>query len=480
MKASFRNRIFQLLLIFAVIPAVLVTIFGYYLATRTPFPHSDETGEQVVGLTDYYHDLLYEEIARELDRYHRSGIEDSGTVDFLFAVENGRPRALGRSDTVSEEVMTSIGRTSEEKPRGLVAHGNRYFQYVSLKTGADTTLFAGFVHDESFGDLLDQLQQNAAAQSVSRELRGSYVIFIGGLFLTIVLITIAAAYFFSSRVSRNLADPLTALSDASRRIADGDFRQSVTVRGEGEIQTLIESFNRMTARLDQATSRLAQTERVAAWRQVARRFAHELKNPLQPILVSLYRIEQKLGKTEVFDEVRESLRAASGEVKHLTLLAERFSALARLPEPKLEPVELTGLIRSVVDLYAENLKPYAFSLNLPGKETVVSIDEAYIREALHNLLQNAMDACREGDAITLSLSAGDDAVEISVSDTGVGMDPATLASARLPYFTTREKGTGLGLAIVEKSIAELGGQLQVESGPGVGTTVTINLPGRKV
>jgi len=479
MKVSFRTRIFQLLLMFAVIPAVLLTIFGYYLATRTPFPNSDESNEPVSGLTDYYHDLLFEEIAQTLEKYQQDQTVGVGAVDFLFIVENARPRVIQASDEVTEEIVTLIRRTAAEKERGLVASGDLYFQYVSLVNGPDTALFAGMIHDESFSNLLEELQQNAAARSTSRELRGSYVVFVGGLFLTIVIITIGAAYFFSSRVSRNLADPLTALSDASRRIADGDFRQVVTARGEGEIQTLIDSFNQMATRLDQATSRLAQTERVAAWRQVARRFAHELKNPLQPILVSLYRIEQKLGKTEAWEEVREPLRAASGEVKHLTLLAERFSALAQLPEPKLEPVELNGLIRSIADLYSENLKPFDFILKLPDHELTIQVDEAYVREALHNLLQNAIDACAEGESIALCLTATDNLVEISVSDTGVGMNPTTLASARLPYFTTRDKGTGLGLAIVEKSIGELGGQLQVRSGQGVGTTVTLTLPRRR-
>ncbi len=480
MKASFRNRIFQLLLMFAAIPAVLLTAFGYYLATRTPFPDGDATGEQVSGLTDYYHDLLFEDIAYALVSYRQEGLSlERSSVDFLFVVENTRPFVLKAAEPLTDEIVGLIRRTAEEKERGLVAAGDLYFQYASLQIGADTTLYAGLIHEESFGELLENLQQSAASQSASRELRGSYVVFVGGLFMTLVIVTIGAAYFFSSRVSRNLADPLTALSDASQRIADGDFHQAVTVSGDGEIQTLIESFNRMAARLDQATARLAQTERVAAWRQVARRFAHELKNPLQPILVSLYRIEQKLGQTEAWAEVKEPLQAASGEVKHLTLLAERFSALAKLPEPKLEPVELNSLIRSIAELYSESLAAVEFTLSLPEADTEVEVDEAYVREALHNLLQNALDACTTGDSIVLQLKTTSETIEISVSDTGVGMDPDTLASARLPYFTTREKGTGLGLAIVEKSIGELGGQLRVQSGRGLGTTVTLTLPRRR-
>ncbi|MCX6834816.1 MAG: ATP-binding protein, partial [candidate division Zixibacteria bacterium] len=97
-------------------------------------------------------------------------------------------------------------------------------------------------------------------------------------------------------------------------------------------------------------------------------------------------------------------------------------------------------------------------------------------EAVHNLLQNAIDACREGDRISVILVRSETTAEVAVIDTGAGMDEKTLASARLPYFTTKAKGNGLGLAIVERSMAELGGQLRVKSKPGEGTTVTLVLP----
>jgi signal transduction histidine kinase len=107
---------------------------------------------------------------------------------------------------------------------------------------------------------------------------------------------------------------------------------------------------------------------------------------------------------------------------------------------------------------------------------VVVSDQAYLREALHNLIQNAIDACRAGDRITVSLDSAHNTAEIIVDDSGPGMDSTTLASARLPYFTTKPQGSGLGLAIVERSMAELGGQLKVQSTANQGTTVTIVLP----
>jgi two-component system sporulation sensor kinase B len=121
------------------------------------------------------------------------------------------------------------------------------------------------------------------------------------------------------------------------------------------------------------------------------------------------------------------------------------------------------------------LTGWRFALNLPETPVLARVDEVYLREALHTLLQNAMDATPTGKSIAVTLAVTAGQAELSVTDEGAGMDSSTLAAARLPYFTTKEKGTGLGLAIVEKFVNEMGGQVSIRSIPGSGTTVTISL-----
>jgi nitrogen fixation/metabolism regulation signal transduction histidine kinase len=232
----------------------------------------------------------------------------------------------------------------------------------------------------------------------------------------------------------------------------------------------------MSSRLEQTTTRLAQTERVAAWRQVARRFAHELKNPIQPILVSLYRIEKLLSSTDSYEKIEEPLKAASDELNHLRDLAERFSQLAKLPAPSLKETSLNDLLTSVAGLYKEQLAPFGFELSLPSEDVTANVDHTYLREALYNIIQNAIDASKPGQPISLELRAEADRARIILRDTGEGMDQQTVTSARLPYFTTKETGTGLGLAIVEKSVNEMGGEVYVESEKGKGTTIILSLP----
>lgn len=478
-RTSFRSQVFQLLLLFAAVPAIALTIFGYYLVVQTQLNEQPSKNFNLKQLTDYYNELLFADIELAADKYVRDAILPSATLDYLLLIDgdaDDQVTSVLSPDSLSDSVIRLIVSAAELRSQGLVAAGNQHYQFVRRQMPDGRTMLAGLIHDSSFSDLLEGMRQETTSRSISQELRSSYIMFIGGLFFSVTLLTILAAYFFSARVSRSLANPLTELSEASRRIAAGNYTQVVTATGEGEIGHLIDNFNQMTRRLESATTRLAQTERVTAWRQVARQFAHELKNPLQPILVSLYRIEQQLGDSHDLELIREPLRAASEEVKHLTELAERFSQLAKLPPPKLEPVALAQLLRSVIELYTQQLEPFDFETTLPATEITIPADRNYLREAMHNLLRNSIDACKPGDKIMVQLQTTGDHVEIIVGDTGSGMDEKTLLSARLPYFTTKKKGTGLGLAIVEKSISELGGQLKVVSQPGSGTTVTISLP----
>jgi nitrogen fixation/metabolism regulation signal transduction histidine kinase len=475
MKATFRSRIFRLLLLFAALPAVILAAIGYYLAVETPFRSGGDRQRELSTLTDYYNETLYRDIEAAMLHQSTDSTASRLLLDFVLTSSEDRLTQVARVP-LPPDAVARILEAADQRERGFLEYDHRFYQYVRRNLPPNQTVTGGIVHDSAYGALLASVQQTTTNESVKRRLQSSYVVFLGGLFVLVALVTFFAALILSRRVSRRLAEPLMALSNASIKIASGDFSQQVAVKAEGEIALLIENFNRMAANLDRTTTRLAQTERVAAWRQVARRFAHELKNPLQPILISLYRIEKQLSGTPVWEQIKEPLAAVSEEVRHLTSLADRFSALAKLPPPKLERVDLGALVASVAELYRDQLAQWQFACNLPAAALFVRVDESYLREALHNLLQNARDATPVGGRITLAAGDSGDYAQVQVEDTGAGMDADTLAAARLPYFTTKQKGTGLGLAIVEKSIAEMGGEVHIASQPGTGTRVTIQLP----
>lgn len=476
MEIGFGQKLFRLFLAFSLIPATLLALAGYYLvvsAGSSAFGTNQQTGDAVVG---YYADFLAARLAGDV----RALVEDSSasvTADFILRTIGGDVAIPKGANLIGPDAAAEILAAAEASSAGYAEAGGKFYQYASRKmTGG--IVIVGFVHGAEFRSVEQAVQRGAAERSGHRELHSRYTLFLGGLFLALALITILMASFRSRKIATSIAKPLADLSDAATSIAEGDFRVRVEPSGEAEIRNLIDRFNQMAEQLESTTSRLRATERIAAWRQVARRFAHELKNPLQPILVSLYRIERKLLDTDQYDAVYEPLKAASDEVRHLKQLAERFSHLAKLPPPNMTETDIRELVANLLTLYQDADLPYNVEANLPDEPCVVAVDVAYLREALHNLIQNGLDATDRKGTVIVSIIETEHRVDISVTDDGPGMDEDTLGSARLPYFTTKPQGHGLGLAIVEKSVAEMGGQVDIVSRAGEGTTVSISLTKR--
>ncbi len=475
MKSTFRSRLFRLFLLFSLIPAFLVALIGYFLASDRDLLSHDTGTSASSAVASYYNTFLSDRIQRAL-RAHSEDTSANAQLDFLIVTVDSSQELVSSVGTLDSLALVKIAEAARTRPTGIIETNGRFIQFASISDVGGRTYVGGFVQDSAYSGLMRNVQAELSQSTSARVLGASYILFVGVVFAAFALIAILLAAYFSSRYSRALAAPLLDLGDASRKIARGDFNQQVRPRGDSEIIALIENFNTMADQLQTTTARLTQSERVAAWQQVARRFAHELKNPLQPILVSMYRIEKRLKESGQYEQLAEPLRAASDELKHLTELADRFSHLAKLPEPKLELVSLNDLLASIGELYKEQLSTYDFHVELPHHQVNASVDPVYFREALHNLLQNAADASPAGAAIILRLVQTNSGCMIQVQDFGQGMSRTVVASAAIPYFTTKAKGSGLGLAIVERTVNELGGELRIDSTEGAGTTITILLP----
>ncbi|UCG62798.1 MAG: HAMP domain-containing protein [Candidatus Zixiibacteriota bacterium] len=478
MKSSFGKKLFRFFLLFALLPSIILALAGYYIASQESPGARGPEPRGIPQLAEYYNNYLFGKIETSMRTWSVYRDSDPGTIDFLISFRGDTHTIIGTSLDLPAGAVTLIAQAIQSKPRGFIRLDTTYYQYATFPDSNKATLVGGLVHGPAYVELTEYIQTDIGAASSRKELISNYLLFLAVLFIALAGLTAILAYHFSARISKNLASPLTSLSEASKRIADGDFEQRVDVSGFGEIKTLIENFNRMAQQLRVTTSRLAQTERVAAWRNVARRFAHELKNPLQPILVSVFRLENALKNTDQYEVVRQPLQAATEELKHLTELAERFSQLAKLPEPKIESVNLNEFLSSIAGLYSDRLAPYKFALKVPGETVTADIDITYFREAIHNLLQNAIEACDEGGRIELTLRRENAAAVIEIKDNGRGMSHDVVASARIPYFTTKTGGSGIGLAVVDKVVSEINGSILIDSAVGQGTSITISIPAR--
>jgi signal transduction histidine kinase len=296
-----------------------------------------------------------------------------------------------------------------------------------------------------------------------------------------LLFGLLLSWWAAARVTR----PVQKLAAGAREVAEGNWNTRVVVRGRDEVGQLAQSFNQMTQQLVDQRERLIQAERVAAWREVARRLAHELKNPLFPLQTTVENLQRASSQNpEQFEEVfRESTGILLSEIENLKAIVGRFSDFAKMPQPELATVDLNDVVRNVEKLFeaqfsAVGRPPITPELHLAENLPKIQADATLLRRAVENLILNAMDAMPAGGVLMLRTSDGDGDVHLEVSDTGTGLTPEETERIFTPYYTTKQHGTGLGLAIVQAIVADHGGRISVESETGVGTAFHVELPTR--
>ena len=293
-----------------------------------------------------------------------------------------------------------------------------------------------------------------------------------------ILLAIVFSLWITARVSR----PIEELAHAAQEIASGNWEVEVPERGHDEVTALARSFNHMTEQLRSQRERLVQSERVAAWRELARRLAHELKNPLFPLQLTVENLTRARSlPAEDFEEVfRESTSTLSTEIANLKTIIGRFSDFSKMPKPELERIDASEVVRRMVSLFesAASQEPgkLNFKVDLSEQPMPLLVDPELLHRAFSNLVLNAMDAMPNGGDLTLSAVARGGKIEFRVADTGAGLTPEEGERLFTPYYTTKQHGTGLGLAIVQSVIADHGGSVAVESRAGAGATFIITLP----
>lgn len=306
----------------------------------------------------------------------------------------------------------------------------------------------------------------------------STAMLVGGLG---IFVAVLASLWFGARVTR----PVVSLAEAARRVAAGDLAAKVEVESSDELGELAASFNRMTEDLLQQKDRTLQAERVAAWRELARRLAHELKNPLFPLQVTVENLMRAKEKSSgMFEEVfQEGTATLLAEINNLKTIIGRFSEFSKMPQPQHRPTQVNDVLRSVLRVFHAQLQEnsrirvHTELADLPE----IQADPDLLHRALSNLVVNAIDAMPQGGDLTLRTAEFrtgglGDRIAIEVSDTGSGLTPEECGRLFTPYYTTKQHGTGLGLAIVQSVVSDHGGKISVESAKGKGTTFRIELP----
>jgi two-component system, NtrC family, nitrogen regulation sensor histidine kinase NtrY len=288
---------------------------------------------------------------------------------------------------------------------------------------------------------------------------------------------------FSYVVAARVTRPVEELADAARAVAVGRWDVQVHA-GEwsGEVGALARAFRTMTEQLAEQRDRLVQAERVAAWRELARRLAHELKNPLFPLRLTVDNLNRAKSLTpSEFDEVfEESMGTLTAGLTSLNAVIGRFSDFARMPVPQIADVSPNDVAQRAVKLFQAQLAsgdrpPIRLTMDLDPSVGTIAADGEQLGRALTNLLVNAIDAMPQGGDLTIRTRRANGGVRFEVSDTGHGLTDEERQRLFAPYYTTKQHGTGLGLAIVQSVVADHHGRIWVDSEPGRGTTFHIEL-----
>jgi len=299
--------------------------------------------------------------------------------------------------------------------------------------------------------------------------------------LIIAGLGILAGVVLSAVIAARVGKPIQKLADAAAEIGKGNWDVHVEPGSADEIGRLASAFNQMTGELLAQRERLVQSERVAAWRELARRLAHELKNPLFPLQITVENlVRARESNPDQFEEVfRESTSTLLAEITNLKTIIGRFSDFSKMPAPQFQPVNLNELIASVVQLFQAQLARNAMriepDLQLSGTP-MVSGDPVLLRRVIENLVLNAIDAMPTGGRLTFRTFEAEKYAVLELSDTGAGLTPEECERLFTPYYTTKQHGTGLGLAIAQSVVSDHHGRISVSSAKDQGTTFHVELP----
>lgn len=367
-------------------------------------------------------------------------------------------------------------READSDKQIIANRGKNLFIALERRTaGTDTLYFslAGKMTDEFLTNsdhVVDVLQlyrtMTLSPESIFASFQKTFLF----IALVILVIAVVVAIWLSRRITR----PLAALVTGTEELGRGNLDYRISQTTNDEIGELVQHFNRMGSELKESQERAIYLEKMAAWQEIARRLAHEIKNPLTPIQLTIQEmVDQYEGKDQDYAQLLQECHGIiREEIDNLRRLVREFSDFGRLPELQRSPGDINALIRDVEGLYTHRKIDSHLAESLPE----INFDEDRIRRVLINLIENAAQADPKEQPISITSQLENEGILITVEDKGTGVSAEIQEKIFEPYFTTKNNGIGLGLAITRKMVEEHGGNISLDSTPGKGSTFSVWLP----
>jgi nitrogen fixation/metabolism regulation signal transduction histidine kinase len=512
----FQARLTILFLLFALIPAVPLIFLVSSLYTRSMeillVPKIQESLQQGLNVIKFQLEeraLLFEQATRTVSLTPQLLAQwkidfcllwqrDSANVRLASAVgvnRTSRQRGLGFGADQIIDVWGQTGSQLQSAPRHFAnsdtAAAN--FCYVWLPRPSKSPLanaasakvaemlVVGFSVDPYLLRAKQELTEAARVYSTLAMMKESLLrdkILWSAAALLIMLLSLFSIY-AARRFSQTLSRPIEVLTATMAEVAGGNLQAHSAVQARDEIGVLVDSFNRMIDDLRLSREKLIASERLAAWREVARQVSHEIKNPLTALQLALFRLQQRSAASGAGNDaaVKESFQSIDDELNGLRHLADEFSEFARLPKAELAASNLNEVVHMTAQLHeAGGSERMQIHLELDPDLPLRPIDREQIKRLLNNLLKNSLEATpnRRCEVQMITRRQNEKAI-LEINDNGPGLDAAARAHLFELNFTTKREGSGLGLVMVKRIVEEHGGTIEVESEIGKGTRFRIVL-----
>lgn len=391
----------------------------------------------------------------DVNIYDGSGSKIYSTQGMIF--ESGL-----RSDLMNAEAYQTLrsGEVSEVSIEERIGSLPYYSAYKPIVGGAGEP--EGYIN-------VPFLAQRDVLESEIQD----FLAFLANIYLLVFLLLNVVAVLLSNTITR----PLAIIQQRLAATGIGGENKPIDYVSDDEIGAIVTAYNQMVEKLGESEQKLSQTQRELAWRQMARQVAHEIKNPLTPMKLSIQHLtrawDDKSNKLQqLFPRVMQTLLV---QIESLVRIANSFSEFARMPETVKTRVAVNAVLVEVVDLYAQH-ENAMWLIDVPEEPFYAFIDRDQLSRTFNNIIKNALQAIEENGIIHVSMKINYEMARIEIRDNGKGMSDEVKEKVFQPSFSTKTSGMGLGLAIVKRAIESSGGKIYFDTKEGAGTAFFIELP----
>ena len=400
--------------------------------------------------------LATQRLLRRLDEVHL--LDSSGNIIMSNIVDSNISFIPPTEEALTLSLNGKPIRIMDEK-------SNRTSALVKLNNFIDTYLYIVKFMDPKLINYLRTTDEAVSFYYSVQDSKTGIKISFAIIYLLIVSLLLFLSIIISINFASRLTQPIINLIGASEKISSGNLKIKVPlIKTNKEFDKLNKNFNSMIEKLSKQQEKLIISERHSAWASVARKLAHEIKNPLTPMQLSIDRIREKyLKKVDGSDKLfSEYLNTISKQITDIEHLLNEFSDFARMPKPIFKKIETSKLISRSLSLHELSEKNITFMLSNESSYTYIKGDEEQLNRVFINLIKNSIESINEKKLknaifkgkINVDITEDSDYIYIIILDNGVGFDEANKTKMLTPYFTTKKQGTGLGLAIVTKIISD--------------------------